>query len=89
MCLCTACLFAISSPQQVSIIRYSQGGEMLGAGGVQIAFNLGNALGAYIGGIVLHHGYSYPALFGLPLVLSGFILQIIFCKKYEHKEYFF
>ncbi len=89
MCLCTACLFAISSPQQVSIIRYSQGGEMLGAGGVQIAFNLGNALGAYIGGIVLYHGYSYPALFGLPLVLSGFILQIIFCKKYEHKEYFF
>lgn len=86
MCICTACLFAISSPQQVSIIRYSKGGEMLGAGGVQIAFNLGNALGAYFGGLVLVKGYEYPALAGLPLVLCGFILQIIFCKKYEHKE---
>lgn len=85
MCICTACLFAISSPQQVSIIHYSKGGEMLGAGSVQIAFNLGNALGAYIGGLALHQGFQYPALFGLPLVLTGFILQMIFCKKYEHK----
>ncbi len=85
MCICTACLFAISSPQQVSIIRYSKGGEMLGAGGVQIAFNLGNALGAYFGGLVLVHGYQYPALAGLPLVICGFVLQMIFCKKYEHQ----
>lgn len=55
MCLCTAGLFAISSPQQVSIIRYSKGGEMLGAGSVQIAFNLGNAIGAYIGEIGRAH----------------------------------
>lgn len=84
MCLCTAGLFAVSSPQQVSIIRYSKGGEMLGAGGVQIAFNLGNALGAYIGGLAIPHGYQYPALFGIPLVLCGFILQTIFFKKFEH-----
>ena len=31
MCLCTAGLFAVSSPQQVLLIRYSKGGEMLGA----------------------------------------------------------
>ena len=83
MCLCTAGLFAISSPQQVSIIRYSKGGEMLGAGSVQIAFNLGNAIGAYIGGLAIHQGYQYPALFGIPLVLCGFVCQTIFFKKYE------
>lgn len=83
MCLCTAGLFAISSPQQVSIIRYSKGGEMLGAGSVQIAFNLGNAIGAYIGGLAVHQGYQYPALFGIPLVLCGFVCQTIFFKKYE------
>lgn len=83
MCLCTAGLFAVSSPQQVLIIRFSQGGEMLGAGCVQIAFNFGNALGAYIGGLALHYGYQYPALFGMPLAMTGFILLTVFYRKYE------
>lgn len=85
MCLCTAGLFAVSSPQQVLIIRFSKGGEMLGAGSVQIAFNLGNALGAYLGGVALQSGldYRYPALVGMPLAFIGFILLTIFFKKYE------
>lgn len=85
MCLCTAGLFAVSSPQQLLIIRFSPGGEMLGAGCVQIAFNLGNALGAYIGGLALQSGldYRYPALVGMPLALIGFVILTIFFKKYE------
>lgn len=85
MCLCTAGLFAVSSPQQLLIIRFSPGGEMLGAGCVQIAFNLGNALGAYIGGLALQSGldYRYPALVGMPLALIGFVVLTIFFKKYE------
>ena len=51
MCLCTAGLFAVSSPEQVLIIRVAKGGEMLGAACVQVAFNLGNAIGAYVGGL--------------------------------------
>ena len=47
MTLCTACLFCVSSPQQLLILENSRGGEMLGAALVQVAFNLGNALGAY------------------------------------------
>lgn len=68
MCLCTAGLFALSSPQQVLLIRYSKGGEMLGAASVQVAFNLGNAIGAYSGGLALQAGlgYQYPALIGVP-----------------------
>lgn len=83
MCLCTAGLFAVSSPQQVLIIRFSKGGELLGAGSVQVAFNLGNALGAYIGGLALQYGYTYPALFGTPLALAGFLLLSVFYRKYE------
>lgn len=85
MCLCTAGLFAVSSPQQVLIIRFSKGGEMLGAGSVQIAFNLGNAFGAYIGGLALQEGlgYQYPALFGTPFAFIGFILLTVFYRKYE------
>lgn len=83
MASCTACLFAVSSPEQVSIIRVAAGGEMFGAACVQVAFNLGNAIGAYCGGKVLHWGYQYPALIGVPLALVGFILLTRYYKKYE------
>ena len=60
MTLCTAGLFAVSSPEQVLMIRVAPGGEMLGGACVQMAFNLGNAIGAYIGGLALSGGYHSP-----------------------------
>ncbi|MFR3549828.1 MAG: MFS transporter, partial [Coprobacter sp.] len=55
------------------------------AASVQVAFNLGNAIGAYCGGLPLqvNMGYQYPALIGAPFALCGFILLTIFFKKYE------
>lgn len=87
MCVCTACLFAVSSPQQVLLIRFSKGGEMLGAASAQVAFNLGNAIGAYAGGLPLEAGlgYRYPALVGMPFALVGCILLVIFFRKYERR----
>lgn len=87
MCLCTAGLFAVSSPQQVLLIRYSKGGEMLGAASVQVAFNLGNAIGAYVGGLPLQAGmsYSYPALVGAPFAFVGCLLLVTFFRKYERR----
>lgn len=85
MCLCTAGLFAVSSPEQVLIIRVAKGGEMLGAACVQVAFNLGNAIGAYAGGVATSAGYRYPALAGVPFALIGFTLFLIFYKKYQTK----
>ncbi len=87
MCACTACLFALSAPQQVLLIRHAPGGEMLGAACVQIAFNLGNALGAYCGGLPMEHGFSfrYPALVGAPFALVGFFLLLYFCSRYERR----
>lgn len=85
MCLCTAGLFAVSSPEQVLIIRVAKGGEMLGAASVQVAFNLGNAIGAYTGGLAISSGYRYPALVGVPFALMGFTLFLIFYKKYQAK----
>ncbi len=83
MALCTAGLFAVSSPEQVLIIRVAPGGEMLGGACVQMAFNLGNAIGAYVGGLALAGGYRYPALAGVPFALVGFVLFLIFYKKYQ------
>ena len=85
MTLCTAGLFAVSSPEQVLMIRVAPGGEMLGGACVQMAFNLGNAIGAYIGGLALSGGYRYPALAGVPFALMGFILFLVFYKKFQDK----
>lgn len=88
MCLCTMSLFAVSSPQQFLVIQYSQGGELLGAASIQVAFNLGNALGAYCGGLPLEAGlgYVYPALIGAPITFCGFLALFIFHRRYELKN---
>ena len=58
---------------------------MLGAASVQVASNLGNALGAYLGGLPLDAGldYRYTALVGAPLALAGFLLLRLFHRRYE------
>lgn len=85
MFILTFCLFALGSPQQLLLLRHSKGGEMMGAACVQIAFNFGNALGAYAGALTIDSGlgYQYPALVGAPFAFLGFILFFIFTKKYE------
>lgn len=88
MFLCTTGLFALSSPQQLLLIRYSEGGEMLGAASVQIAFNMGNAIGAYCGGLALQEGldYRYPSLVGVPFALMGAVLLFTFYRRYEKNK---
>lgn len=83
MTVCTAALFAVSTPEQVLIIRVAPGGEMLGGACVQIAFNLGNAIGAYVGGLAVGSGYQYPALVGVPFACIGFVCFMVFYKKYQ------
>lgn len=82
MFLGTAGLFGIGGPLQYLIVKYSKGGEMLGAAGIQIAFNVGNAVAAAIGGWVINvtHSYRTPALAGIPLlVVSAVALYYLYC----------
>ncbi|MDE7471768.1 MAG: MFS transporter, partial [Paramuribaculum sp.] len=51
-----AALFGIGGPLQYLIVRFAKGGEMLGGAGIQIAFNVSNALAASLGGMVIHMG---------------------------------
>ena len=85
MVVCCACLFGIGSPEQFLIIRHSRGGEMLGGCCIQIAFNFGNAAGAFLGGLPVSAGwgYAFPALVGFPFVFMGFILLAWFSHRYE------
>lgn len=85
-CIAAGLLFAISSPEQVSILRVAPGGLLLGASMVQAAFNLGNAMGAYVGGIPFDYGMSIRWVTGLgaALALLGAISLFIYFKRHEH-----
>ncbi len=75
----TGVLFALSAPQQLLAIRFSPGGEMLGAACAQVGFNLGNAIGAWAGALPVRElGLSYPytALMGVPFALAGFLVML-------------
>ena len=78
MAACTAGLFAVSSPEQVLMIRLAPGGELLGGASVQMAFNLGNAIGAWAGGLATVRGYEWPALPGAALAFGGFVMLAVF-----------
>ena len=88
MCLCTGCLFAVSAPQQVLLIENAKGGEILGASFSQISFNLGNAIGAYVGGLPVTYGlaYNYTAVAGAIFAFFGFLMLFYFFKRYESSK---
>lgn len=79
----TAALFAVSPPQQLLLLQNSRGSEMMGAACVQIAFNLGNALGAYAGGLPIDAGmgYRYPALVGVFVVMLGLVCVSVYVRR--------
>lgn len=88
--IATACLFALSSPMQLLLLKYSPGGELMGGAAVQIAFNLGNAIGATVGGIALSRT-GFPAtasLYGTVLAGLSIITMLFFMHKIlSHKKY--
>ena len=85
MCVCTGCLFAVSAPQQVLLIENARGGEMLGASFSQISFNLGNAIGAFVGALPVKYGlgYQYTAIPGAFFAFIGFVMLLYFYRKYQ------
>lgn len=85
MFVCCGCLFGMGTPEQLLIIEHSKGGEMLGGCCIQIAFNFGNAAGAFLGGLPISWGmgFAWPAMVGMPFVALGFLLLLAFHRRYE------
>ncbi len=81
----TACLFGIGGPLQYLIVRYAKGGEMLGGAGIQIAFNVSNAMSAWLGGAAIGHGLGLasPALVGIPCGIIGATALFILYFRYK------
>ncbi|NEU10471.1 MFS transporter [Flavihumibacter sp. R14] len=73
---------AIGSPIQVLMIKTAEGSEMLGAAATQAAFNIGNALGAFLGGlpIIMGFGYASPQLVGALMAVTGAALALILIR---------
>lgn len=65
--------FALAAPIQMLMITSAKGSEMLAASASQASFNIGNALGAFFGGIPLRMGFDFtsPAIVGAVMALVG------------------
>jgi DHA1 family arabinose polymer transporter-like MFS transporter len=70
---------ALGPPIQMLLIEHSREAEMLGSSLGQSGFNIGNALGAFLGGIPLTLGYSYasPQWVAAGLALAGVLLALL------------
>lgn len=71
--------FAVIAPMQILIMQYAKGAEMLGSSVLQATSNIGNALGAFLGGLPIAAGYGYtsPQYIGALLAFCGFSLCLI------------
>ncbi|GAA3988442.1 MFS transporter [Mucilaginibacter dorajii] len=74
---------AIGSPIQILMIRTAKGAEMLGAAATQAAFNTGNALGAFLGGLPIAMGYGFtsPELVGVVMAITGALFAMMLAKR--------
>lgn len=83
-CTVSGCIFGVGLCWQVMILRHARGGEMIGVAAIQMAFNGGNALGAWCGGIPLAKGFppQYAALPGLCFALIAvFLLSLLLWRE--------
>lgn len=71
-----ATTFALAAPIQILMIKTAKEAEILGASASQAAFNMGNAIGAFAGGLPIAAGYGYtsPILIGILMVILGILL---------------
>lgn len=77
--------FAVVAPVQMLMIQAAQGAEMIASASLQASFNMGNALGAFLGGLPLVAGYSYasPNLVGVAMALTGSATVLVLISRYK------
>jgi DHA1 family arabinose polymer transporter-like MFS transporter len=80
--------FALAAPIQVLMIQAARGAEMLAAAVSQACFNLGNALGAYLGGLPIAAGLGYtaPEWVGVLMALTGALAAVGLIRIQQKRE---
>jgi DHA1 family inner membrane transport protein len=71
--------FATVAPLQARVMSKAAGAPALASAANIAAFNLGNAAGAWLGGLAIEHGLGYtsPNWIGAALAASGLVVAII------------
>ncbi|MFC4479529.1 MFS transporter [Flavobacterium chungangensis] len=77
--------FSVIAPIQMLMIRTAKGAEMIASASLQGSFNIGNALGAFLGGLPLAAGFSYssPNLIGVVMSVIGMIITFILMRLHQ------
>ncbi|MDR7372021.1 MFS transporter [Flavobacterium aquidurense] len=77
--------FAVIAPIQMLMIKTAKDAEMIASAALQGSFNIGNALGAFLGGLPLTAGYSYasPNLIGVGMAIIGMVITFILMQKHK------
>ncbi len=78
-----AVAFAVIAPMQMLMINAAKGSEMLASSSLQASANMGNALGAFLGGLPIAAGYSYtsPEYVGAGLAFTGFLFCMVLVRR--------
>lgn len=83
--ICGALSMSVAAPINIMMMKAAPKSEMMAAAFMQAAFNIANAMGAFLGGIPLEHDlpYNYPSLVGVGMTIIGLIISIIYFYLYR------
>lgn len=78
-----AIAFAMIAPIQMLVIQTAKGSEMIASATIQASFNIGNALGAFLGGLPIAAGFGYasPNLVGVAMSIAGIFATFLFIQQ--------
>jgi DHA1 family arabinose polymer transporter-like MFS transporter len=82
--VCGALSMSVAAPINIMMMKAAPKSEMMAAAFMQAAFNIANAMGAFLGGIPLENGYSfnYPSLVGVGMTLIGLVVALRYKTLY-------
>ncbi|NID10177.1 MFS transporter [Fibrivirga algicola] len=80
--------FSLGAPIQILMIRAANGSEMLASSVTQAGFNIGNALGAFFGGLPIAAGLGYasPQWVGAVMAFVGLLLAGVVYMRQQGAE---
>ena len=79
---------AVAAPINIMMMKAAPKSEMMAAAFMQAAFNIANAMGAFLGGIPLEYDlpYNYPSLVGVGMTMIGLMISIRYMYLYRNPQ---
>ncbi|WP_209389652.1 MFS transporter [Chryseobacterium sp. RR2-3-20] len=86
--ICGTLSMSVAPPINIMMMKTAPNSEMMAAAFMQAAFNIANAMGAFLGGIPLDQGfsYNYASLVGVFMTLIGLMISIRYFYKYSSQK---